>query len=116
MTQSRCWDAPGSVAAVRCCGRLWWLRRISGFCWNLTSQAIRRYWELAGLPEDKKEWVNLRDVTATNNPMLLVAACAAWEANDTWRRLEEESEQWPLWKYLRKHASRGFIATVQVTT
>ena len=74
-----------------------------------------RYWQLAELPQDKKgEWVNLDDVTRAENPMLMVAAQAAWGADDTWKKLEEDHEQWPIWKYLKKHAGAGFIASVQV--
>ena len=46
--------------------------------------------------------------------MAVVAAQAAWGVNETWRKLEAESEQWPKWKFLRERAPPGFIAEVQV--
>jgi hypothetical protein len=70
---------------------------------------------LAGLPEDKKEeWVNLDDLTLGVKPMLVAAAQAAWGAEGTWKKLEEENEQWPIWKYLKEHAEPGFIGNLQV--
>jgi hypothetical protein len=70
---------------------------------------------LAGLPDDKKEdWVDLDDVTLARYPMQMVAAQAAWGADDTWKKLEEGNAQWPIWKYLKEHASPGFVADIQV--
>jgi len=75
-----------------------------------------RYWQLAGLPESKKEeWVNLEDVTLAREPMLTVAAQAAWGADDTWSKLRA-GEQWPVWKHLRENTAPGFVADVQVDT
>jgi len=71
------------------------------------------YWQLTGLPDNKEEWVCLEGVTQADNPMLTVAAQAAWGANDTWRKLEAEGRQWLLWKFLKEHAPPRVTAEVQ---
>jgi len=58
--------------------------------------------------------VTLVDVTWAREPLQMVAAQAAWGANDSWRKLQADREQWPIWAYLIVHAWPGFVPQIQV--